>query len=207
MLIDTQISSFPIPPEIWKNGHENAPDLPPLHLPDRDAMAIERRAEKEVNLRSEQRRYTLCCERIQGIVQELSQKTGVLPVPVIWPSHSQNNSKVPSARSYLAVMDVIGRWMSRFLSREEIRKLDYLRFATIFFPPEDAACHLKAFEFIANHSQVRRLFERAARDATLENSPFTVSATQCQEAFHMRYELLKVVAAKGYGLVDVLELV
>ncbi|HUS84612.1 MAG TPA: hypothetical protein VMX56_05675 [Anaerolineales bacterium] len=170
-------------------------------------MAIERRARKEVNLHSEQRRYTLCCERIQGIVQELSQKPGVLPTPVVWPSHSQNNSKIPSARSYLAVMDVIGGWMSRSLSREEILQMGYVRFSTVFFPPEHAAPHLKSCEFIANRSQVHHLFERAARDAALENSPFTVSAAQCQEAFRMRYELLKTIAAKGYGLVDVLELV
>lgn len=206
MLIDTQISSFAVPPEIWKNGHESAPYLPPLHLPARDAMAIERRAVKGVNLRNEQRRYTLCCERIQGIVQELSQKSGVLPDPLFWPSHGQSNSETSSARAYLAVMDFIGRWISRFL-REEILQLGYLRFAAVFFPPEHAARHLKASEFIANHSQVHRLFERAAREATLENSPFTVSAAQCQEALHMRYKLLKVVAAKGYGLVDVLELV
>ena len=69
MLIDTQISSFAIPPDIWKNDHDIASNLPPLHLPARDALAIERRAAKGVNLRNEARRYTLCCERIQGIVQ------------------------------------------------------------------------------------------------------------------------------------------
>jgi len=207
MPIDTQISSFTIPREVWKNGYDGAPDLPPLHLAARDAIAIERRAIKRVNLRNEQRRYTLCCERIQGIVQELSRELSVLPNPLVWPS--QSNPKIPIARAYLAVMAFMGRWMSRFLKSlpaEQLKSI-YPRVSAVFFPPEDAARHLECFDLIANHPQVHLLFERAAGDATLAEGSSDVSATQCQQAFYMRHELLKAVAAKGQGLVDVLELV
>jgi len=207
MSFDTQISSFLIPSEIWSNGHTDTPNLPPLYLPARDALAIERRAMKGVNLRNEKRRYTLCCERIQGIVHELSDVSGILPKPLIWPTYHQENEKAPSARSYLAIMALIGRWMSKFLSKLPPDQLQFIypRVSAIFSPPEDAECHLKCFELIANHPKAHSLFERAARDATLEDSPFVVSDMQCQRAFYMRYELLKVVAERGYGLVDVIE--
>jgi hypothetical protein len=209
MLIDTQISSYPVPAAIWFNGYDGAPNLPPLHLPARDATAIERRAMKRVNLRNETRRYTLCCERIQGIVQELSQEPGVLPEPLVWSAHSRSDAGIPNARSYLAIMNLMGRWMAKFLANlpAEEHQFIYPRVSALFFPPGDAELHLKCFELASKHSDLQRLFERAARDATLESSSFAVSATQCENAFHMRYELLEAVAAEGYGLVDVLELV
>lgn len=209
MPIDTQISSFLVPVEIWSNGHPSTPNLPSLHLPARDALAIERRARKGVNLRNERRRYTLCCERIQGITHELSEVSGVLSKPLIWPSFEQDNQKVPSARAYLAIMTLIGRWISRFLSKLPPDQLQFIypRVSAVFFPPEDAQHHLKCFELIANHPTVHSLFERAARDATLEASPFVISDMQCQRAFYMRLELLKAVAVKECGLVDVIEVV
>lgn len=209
MLIDTQISSFPIPAEIWFKGYDGLPSLPPLYLSGRDALAIERRSIKGVNLRNEMRRYTLCCQRMQGIVHEIAHQSGVLPQPIKWPSQNQDDSNLPSARAYLAIMALMGRWMFKFLSDSPPEQLEllYPRVSSVFFPPEDAERHLKCFEFIATHPQVDLLFERAARESTLPICDSSISVVNCRKAFHMRHESLKFIALRGYGLVDVLEIV
>ena len=66
------IRSYLIPHDIWLSGWSDLPHLPAVALPARDALEIERRFRKEMNLRNEVRRYTVCCERIQGIVRDLA---------------------------------------------------------------------------------------------------------------------------------------
>lgn len=196
MLIGTQISSFLIPATIWAEGCSGRPELPPLALPARDARAIERRAHKRVNLRNETRRYALCCERIQGLVLELSQEVALVP-PMLWPAFDAEDESHPSAHAYLAVIEAI---------RRRLRGSAYLRVAAIFFPPEDARSHLQVFEAFHQHPQLDRIFNEASRNGSLPGSSFHLTTEQCQAALAQRFALLRIVESQKCGLVDVVEL-
>jgi hypothetical protein len=198
MSTDTQISSFFVPENIWTQGYHARPDLPPLVLSTRDALDIERRARKRVNLRNESHRYILCCERIQGIVRELSQQAGLLPPPIVWPVHRTSNGVSASALAYLALIEAIS-WF--------LRGSPYSRVSTLFFPPEHAKPHLQIFEAIRQHTDVDQLVERAARNASLPGSTFDVTPGQCRIALDQRHELLRTAVSEVCGLVDVIELV
>jgi hypothetical protein len=205
MLLATQISSFAIPKKIWANGYDSIPGLPPLALIARDALAIERRSNKGVNLLNEQRRYTLCCERMQGIIEELAVQDGLLRPPLVWPV--EDTQEIPSARAYLAIIEVIISWMRKHLSVDEKERVEYIRFPRIFFPPDHATLHLKQFDFLSHHAEISSLFELAAQTASIKDSRFLLSSAECKRAFELRYELLKGLAAQNLGLVDVLDLV
>jgi hypothetical protein len=198
MLTDTQIKSFMIPQDIWINGYAGRPNLPPLLLPARDALDIERRAQKDVNIRNEIRRYTLCCERIQGVVGELSLVEGLLAAPVVWPTHRTASDDSPHALAYLTLAEELIRWLM---------KSPYSRVAAIFFPPEHAKIHFQVFETICGSPKLDQLLEHAANQALKSDSITNATASECKIALNQRLSLLKTVALKEYGLVDVIELV
>jgi hypothetical protein len=199
MLTDTQISSFLIPKNIWEDGVGAYADLPPLAIPARDALDIERRAKKGINLHNEERRYTLCCERIQGIAQELSQGTNTLPSPMVWPAHRLAHETTPSARAYLGLIEVICISLGKLA-------ID-ARLAAVFFVPEDIKLCLTAFEALRKNPGLNNLFERAARIASPPGSPFKIIGAQCSIAFTQRYEFLKHAGSEMCAIVDVVELV
>jgi hypothetical protein len=206
MLIDTQIKSFLIPRDLWKEGRKDMPLLPPIDLAAQDALDIEQRAGKGTNLLSESRRYVLCCERIQSIVQDLARVPGVLPPPLLWPSRTDAEANRPTARAYLALCGLMPGWMGRYLVPE--RPKCYMRVRAVFFPPEDASHHVEVYQFINDHPDSKRLFDRAAREGSVGEGPFALTPAECRSALLMRLELLKVSAVQeGYGLVDVIELV
>jgi hypothetical protein len=198
MLTDTQISSFLVPATIWHQGLSGRPDLPPLALPARDALDIERRDTKGARLRNEARRYVLCCERIQGIVRELSMEVGVLSAPVVWPATSVADGSVPTARAYLALSEAIGRF---------VRGSPYPRICAIFFPPEHGRRYLHILDAILQEPQLDQLLSRAATAAALPGSTATVTSQECGNALQHRREMLTTVASQGCGLVDVVELI
>lgn len=204
MSLDTQINSFAIPREIWGNGLEILPGLPPLALVAEDALTIERRAYKRVNLLNEQRRYILCCERMQGIVEELSCQQGLLSLYQSWPASRINNS--PTSRAFLANIEVVLRWMRNHLTLDEKKSVEYLRFHNNFFPPDHARDHLAQYDAISRHPEYESFFELASQTATIKGSQFTVSPEECKLAFEFRHDFLKKIAANDYGLVDVLNI-
>ncbi|MFN8495658.1 MAG: hypothetical protein U0350_49155 [Caldilineaceae bacterium] len=197
----TQISTFFIPAEIWKQGHPLRPQLPPLALPARDALDIERRALKRVNLRNESLRYILCCERIQGIVHELSQEGGVLKDFFIWPIQSSTKEEVlATSAAYLALIDTIRR--SKFMD-----KISYPRITALFFPPEHATRYSKILSDLCQQPHLNQLLERAAKDASLAGTTVHITAEHCRKAIDQRLELSMHAVSQNYGLVDVLELI
>ncbi len=204
MLLDTQIKSFAVPNSVWENGHEDRPDLPALSLVARDALAIERRANKGVNLRNEQRRYTLCCERMQGITEELAY-SNILRPSLVWPVEFANNR--PRTRAYLAVVDAIFPWMRTHLSKDEKNRVVYFRFAHVFFPPEHAQPYRDQFDFLKRHVEINSLFDLAAQTANLKGSLSVISPGECEQAFQQRHELVRSLVGQHLGIVDVLEMI
>ena len=198
MLTDTQISSYLIPASIWAQGHPTRKDLPPLALPARDASDIERRAQKEVNLNNEARRYTLCCERIQGIVQQLSRESSLLPTPKIWWPDAEPDGRAPTARAYLALINAISRIL---------KGSPYPRVSALFFPPDHTRSYLQVIDAIRQQPNLDRLLDQAARSASLPDARFTVMPEECRSALDQRAELVRRAESEGHGLVDVVEFV
>lgn len=198
MLTDTQIRSYLIPASIWAQGHPTRNDLPPLALPARDALDIERRAQKDVNLKNEARRYTLCCERMQGIVQQLSRASGLLPTPKIWWPDAEPDGRAATARAYLALMNAISRIL---------KGSPYPRISALFFPPDHTLSYLKVIDAIRQQPNLERLLDQAARSASLPDARFTVMPEQCREALDQRIELVHRAISAVSGIVDVVELI
>ncbi len=203
MPIDTQISSFSISAEIWNNGCTELPDLSALAIAVKDALAIERRFDKKVNLRNEHRRYTLLCDRVQGIVEELHYRGNRLNPDLVWTI--DGTREVPRARAYLALMYVLVDWM-RALSPADKKAIPYARAPSIFFPPEHAKAHLGLFDFLSRHARISSLFDLAAQKASIPGSGIRISSAECQQAFLVRHGLLRKIATQNCGLVDVLSI-
>ncbi len=198
MLTDTQISTYLIPASIWAQGHPTRKDLPPLAQPARDALDIERRAQKDVNLNNEARRYTLCCERMQGIVQQLSRESGLLPTPRIWSSNIEPDGMAATARAYLGLINAISRIL---------RRSPYPRVSALFFPPDHTQSYLQVIDAIRQQPNLDRLLDQAARSASLPDARFAVLPEQCRAALDQRIELVHRATSDDHGIVDVIEFV
>lgn len=205
MLIATQISSYLIPSQVWQQGDASRSDLPPLALAARDALDIERRAQKNVNLRNEVRRYTLCCERMQGIVQDLSHTPGIHLVSAVFPASLEVNDETPTALACLALIETVQNAVERMLKGGQVTGV-YPRVARVFFPPQHATAHLQVYELLRQPANLSRLFAEATRRASIGAATPIVSESQCRCAFERRRDLLVQAQGGGMGLVDVIEL-
>lgn len=198
MLIGTQIRSFLVPFEIWHQGYNGRRDLPPLAIPARDALDIERRSEKDLSLRNEAQRYTLCCERIQEIVAELASELEITTPPVLFPSDdAAKDLAAPSARAYLALMDAL---------RRSLKGSPYRRVSAVFFPPEHAILHSQVYEVMASRDGIGELFIQASKRGSLPDEMCNPTPEQCRAAFAQRHRLLKIAASEGKAIVDLIEL-
>jgi hypothetical protein len=192
-----QIKTFLIPETLWMNGYHYLPHLPPLNIPASDALAIERRAHKKVNYFNEKHRYTLCCERIQSIVLELSYESGVLKLPFVFSSDNTEEDNKPSAMAHFEMMNLLNRWMFRNIPEQE-RIMLYARTSFVFFPPQDIDKQIEIFELLNKHNNIYKLFRKAAKKSN-------TSKKTCQNTFQIRHKIFKVAAENNSGVVDVLE--
>lgn len=199
MSTGTQISSYTIPAEIWREGLSRRVDLPPLALPARDALEIERRSQGEVALRNETHRYTLCGERIMSIVHELAREKDVLPPPFIWASKAKASGNSINAISFLSLIDI--------LVQINPKNSPYRRIGSIFFPPDHAGIHFQVFGLLRKNPQIDRALSEASRISAYNGKEFEVTIEECKVALEKRYSLLEQINIQKAGLVDVVELV
>lgn len=197
MLIGTQIKSFWVPCEIWHHGSSRRKDLPPMAVPARDALEIERRFLKGATLRNESQRYTLCCERIQTIISEVAQD-GLLNQPIVFTTDQASNRAEPTVRSYLTLIDTVCM---------KLRGSPYPRVAAVFFPPDHAERHYAIYEAMQRLKDINELFLQAAKRATLPDEDSAQMMEQCRQAFYKRLEFLRIAASRGEAVVDVVEVI
>lgn len=193
MLIGTQIKSFLVPQDVWHHGYVGRSDLPPIAIPARDALDIERRFRKGACLRNESRRYTLCCERIQAIISELASVPDLLGKPILYAAQQVAGEADSSSVAYISVLNTL---------RSSLRQTPYPRVASVFFPPDHAKRHCQVFDFIHKRPELEQLFDRAAKHASVLDDNCT--PRQCSEAFAKRHQTLKLAAAEDLAIVDVL---
>lgn len=209
MWIGTQISTYLIPRDIWVSGYGG---LPPLALPARDALDIERRWRKDAELRNEARRYTICCERMQGIACDLALAGAPMPSPCVWPSYEHRNVSTPGALAYLAIFEYLRRFYT--VRRQDPSgvlkpvRLRYDRVEAIFQPPDKPSSDFLALlTHIRNEPKLSQMCADAVQKAEVADLSCKVSAEECEAAFQQRYSLVAKCVEEGFGLVDVFDIV
>lgn len=202
MLTNTQISSYLIPERIWNEGIPGINQISPLSTPARDALDIERRRNNNINLRNEDHRYTIACERIQALAVETYENCSDMPKPIIWPAHLGAGPSQSTALAYIATLEIIYRGLSRSLN-----KLPYQRFLAVFFPPSDKKNHLSLYRFLLEYPKIDNLMEHASNLSKRMGIEFEVSEKDCKKALLTRLNLLVIADSQNCGLVDVLNIV
>jgi len=205
--IDTQISSYLIPSDIWESGYA---EVPPLALPARDAVDIERRWKKGVTLNNESRRYTICCERLQGIASALVAAGAPISPPVVWPSHSEAAAGAPSALAYLAMYEYLRRLYKPIQTDAQGRQsqvgLKHRRLESIFHAPgQSLTAFLSLLDHITHEPKLAEMFDQAAQKAEVSGS-HQLTATDCRYAFEQRRAVIAQCSQAGFGVVDVFDL-
>ena len=207
MWIFTQISSYPVPREIWEGGSSALPHLPSLSQPARDALEIERRSRKAVNLRNESRRYSLCCERIQGIVRMLALGEAHVPEPFVWRAYDAKGDS-PKALAWLALSEYLRRFYTVDRNGVERDRLRYDRLEAVFHPPGLQVSNLLAlFEQIRKNPHLDQVFVAASQKAEVCNPALQVTPEECRVAFEDRFDLIMKCSKESLGLVDLIDLV
>ena len=205
--IGTQISSQLVPREIWDSGFAR---VPPLRLPARDAFDIERRWQKGVKLRNEGHRYVVCCERLQGMVRDLTAAGAPMPAPTIWPTPEDATSNEPSALAYLAVFEYLRRFYKLSVigtdGQQRVVGLKHRRVEAIFHAPgKTLAEFANLLTHITKESRLAEIFKAAADRAEVScGNPLT--PTECRIAFERRESLIARCVREDCGLVDVFDL-
>src|SRR5260370_13566172 len=182
MSIAIQISSCLVPLEIWESGYGPLPHLPPLSMPARDALEIERRSRKEVNIRNESRRYSLGCERITGIVRELGIGNAPIPQPFVW-SVSEGGGK-PRGLAWLALAEYLRRFYR--IDRNGVTKdtLRHDRLEGIFHPPGINISNLVALlEVIIRNPHLPQILTDVCQKTHFVTPTHQLIPAECYEAF------------------------
>jgi hypothetical protein len=202
MLTNTLISSYIIPKQIWYDGIPGNNQIVAIAIPARDALEIERRRKNNINLRNEDHRYTICCERIQSLAAETQRASTLMPSPVIWDAVQMNKTKNATAAAYLIMMEVFYKALNKSLD-----KLPYQRFLAVFIPPEDGQHYLQLMEWLNSMTKLDDLLQRATNISSRMGEDFVVSTQDCRLALTQRLELIRFVHSGNYGLVDVIDIV
>jgi hypothetical protein len=161
-----------------------------------------------VNLRNEARRYTLCCERMQGIARELSLGGAPIPEPFVWVAYDSGQAKNPKAIAWLALSEYLRRFYT--VDRNGIKKdkLRYDRLEAIFHPPGNRISNLLSlFEKIQTNPYLAQVFDAAAQKAAVSNPILKVTLEECRVAFESRYSLIQRCVRESLGIVDVIDIV
>ena len=207
MWIFTQISSYLIPSEMWEFGSSSFPHLPPLSQPARDALEIERRSRKAVNLRNEARRYSLCCERMQGIVRGLALGGAPMPEPLVWRPYDAEG-ETPRALAWLALSEYLRRFYTVERNGIERDRLRYDRLEAVFHPPGLRLFNLLAlFEQIRKNPLLHQVFAAASQKAEVSNPTLQVTPEECRTAFECRYSLIKRCCENSLAIVELIDVV
>lgn len=211
MLTGTRIRTVFVPLNIWCNGEQSRLDLPPLALPAKDALEIEKRTRKALDLRHESRRYVNCCERMYGISLELL-KASLVHVEfqcALGLDGQYAGNDVP--RGFIDILAVINRYRRRFDERldkplpqgveSNPKNVQSSRLGSVFIPPRhpSMAAQLGIFKTIsANENFAQLVINRGSM-----TTQWTVD--DVFKTAQRRLDVLERAKCKDCGLIDIMD--
>lgn len=141
-MMQSQFLLCAVPAELWNAQASLTEPLSILQALIQDALGIERRLPKNVNLENERSRYTLCCNQIEGIASQFITpfKTGDEFKEVL------KIKRFPIFTIDEVYMHFLVQVMALEAEQETAAKI---RLGASFFPPDEVVQHSKEFEQLA----------------------------------------------------------
>jgi hypothetical protein len=141
-MIQSQLYLCAVPSQLWDFEAELPESLSILQGLIRDALAIERRLSKDVNLENERARYILCCNQIENMVSEL-----MLPFKTVDEFHQiLKSGRFPS----FTIDDTYIHFLMQVaLLETEEKTAAQIRLGASFFSPKEIVGHSEGFEQLA----------------------------------------------------------
>lgn len=141
-MMQTQFLLCAVPAEFWNNEVSHPEPLSIMQELIQDALAIERRLPKNVNLENERSRYTLCCQQIENIAYQFAAlfKNGDEFKAIL------QDGRFPAFtidETYLHFLFLIETNSAKAQLASEIR------FGSSFFPPDGVSDHATKFRELA----------------------------------------------------------
>jgi hypothetical protein len=186
-VIASQIKSILAPADFWA--------AQPLNGFVQDAMDIERRIHKKVNVRGESSRYLIICNRIQQI-------GAAYPDVEAHDWKPSDESHGPYALCLLAASTILRAWVQSNSQLGNIR--DRLRIGKLFSPPTELDADIQLLELLFEKQLVTKLFASAIAKSPFNNIDPVVGPSGCVEALQIRLQLLKTARDANAGVVDVI---
>ena len=171
----SRITMHILPKQIWKPREDSMGDIFPFV---EDALAIERRIKKGVNLNNERMRYQLCCIRIQKAVLNMA-----------------GNKKISLGRDYY---DLLHMLYDSFPA-----EVGNCRLLACFFPPEEVKAQLHAFtKLITNagfkeHEDIKTRIEFFEKAASIEAGVVETPEFLTEESEEREIEVLTIKGITG----------
>ena len=132
-------------PSIWWS--ENPDSFGSVATFEKDALGIERRIEKGVNLENEYARYVLCCNRIEALIP-VSQFRYITNFDEF--AATFKSGDIPFTNLSISYIDILA--ILKDLSPSEFRRC---RAGAIFHIPSELSSHIEAFERILDRSSYK----------------------------------------------------
>ncbi|TDA67629.1 MAG: hypothetical protein D9V45_01840 [Chloroflexi bacterium] len=146
-MITTQISLIALPEIAWKQKEQIGGSVIDIEEFSTDALAIERRIAKGVNLENERGRYNLCSSRIEDAVKNPAV---TIVRDEIGFHQALAEGKLPAitlGQEYLNDLDV--------LLQSKSPDVEYARLEASFHPPELLLAHARGFFKMAKECQIQ----------------------------------------------------
>lgn len=139
----THITLCAVPAAVWAATDQPSVGRPTIGRLVQDALAIERRMKKGVNLEDERTRYNLCCARIEAITSACME-----------PLESQasfktvlDSGRFPAHPLGITYLDVLRRLLAEDYLQARVGKT---RLGATFFPPDTVRDHAMEFSLLAD---------------------------------------------------------
>ena len=141
-MIQSQFLLCAVPAELWNKEVSLPEPLSILQALIQDALSIEGRLPKKVNLENERSRYTLCCNQIEGIASQF----------VAWWKTGDEFKNLLEAKRFPAfpIDEAYLHFLVQVMVLGTEQKIaDRIRLGASFFPPDEVITHNKEFEQLA----------------------------------------------------------
>lgn len=162
-MMQSQILLCAIPGELWHQEYAGPEPFSTLQALIQDALDIERRLPKNVNIENERTRFTLCCQQIESIALQFAS-------PFTSGDEFYDLLKRQRFPSFTIDEDYLYLLFHVELMEQSRKMAQDIRLGSSFFPPNDVLIHNTQFDLLAqemgwqdrNAIQMRKAFFQLA---------------------------------------------